>query len=93
MNREEKCVFGLAAQGDGSPIAIIGVTDAAWDYMREGMTHTFDLRSLGFPVQIILFGARDQRAALDLIGAGAEARGAPIADLREADFSIKPPPG
>ena len=87
--KPEQCVFGLAAQPDGSPIAIIGVPDEAWRYMADGRTHTFDLRSLGFPVQIILFGARDHRQALDLIGQGAEARGMPIADLRDQDFGIK----
>lgn len=92
MNRPEQCVFGLGAQEDGSPLAIIGVPEAAWQYMRDGKTHSFDLRALGFPVQIILFGAKDHRQALDLIGQGAEARGTPIADLRDQDFSVKPPP-
>ncbi|WP_242137335.1 hypothetical protein [Sphingomonas sp. TREG-RG-20F-R18-01] len=84
-------MFGLAAQPDGSPIAIIGVTAAAADYMSDGKTHTFDLTSLGFPVKIMLFGAPTHRAALDMIGQGSEEAGLPIQDLRDADSSIKPP--
>lgn len=86
---QEKCMFGLAAQDDGSPVAIIGIPEAAWRYMADGKTHTFDLRSLGFPVQIMLFGARDHRHALDMLGQGAEERGSPITDLRDRDFSMK----
>jgi len=92
MKQEEKCVFGLAAQGDGSPVAIIGVPKQAWEYMRDGKTHTFDLRALGFPVQIMLFGAENHRHAIDLMGQGAEAAGTPVADLRDQDFGMKPPP-
>lgn len=90
--KAEKCVFGLAASHEGLPVAIIGVPELAWEYMKDGRTHTFDLRSLGFPVQIMIFGARDHRHALDLMGQGAEAAGMPVADLRDQDFGMKPPP-
>ncbi|WP_288959800.1 hypothetical protein [uncultured Sulfitobacter sp.] len=86
---EEKAVFGIAATEAGQPIAIIGIPEGAWDHMKEGKTHTFDLTALGFPVQIMLFGAKDHQDAMQLLTQGAEAAGAPITDLRKKDFSIK----
>ena len=65
--RPEQAVFGLGNQPDGSHVAVIGIHEKAWEHMRDGQTHTFDLRSLGYPVQIILFGAKDQSTAIRLM--------------------------
>ncbi len=88
LDREEKVVFGIAPSPNG-PVAILGVTAAAWDYMKDGKTHTFDLRGIGFPVQIMMFGAQNHARVVELLGQGAEARGMPVHDSRDEDFSMK----
>lgn len=37
------------------PTVILGMPIGAWNFMKDGMTHTFDLTKVGVPVRIILF--------------------------------------
>lgn len=64
MKNEEKCVFGIA---EDKQTVIIGVSPGAWEYMKDGMTHTFDLNKLGVPVKLILFGGKDQASIKALL--------------------------
>lgn len=43
----------------------LGVPEAAWEYMKDGKTHNFDLRRVGFPVGIMMFGGPSRAAILD----------------------------
>lgn len=79
-------VFAVGNEPDGSPIVIFGVTEAAWNYMREGKTHNFDLTRLGLPFKVMCFGAKDYAEARAILS---QARGEK-ADLTHIDFSIKP---
>lgn len=89
---EDKVVFGLCpdGQGDGVPLLLLGVPRGAWNYMRDGKTHTFDLTRVGLPVKLILFGATDHASAKAVIEAHNAGLGAPTLDLRRDDFSIRP---
>lgn len=44
---------------------IFGVSKKAWEFMSDGRTHTVDLRHLGYPLQIVLFGGDTQEACLE----------------------------
>ena len=59
--KEQKVVFAI---GDDKQTLILGVSEAAWQFMREGMTHTFDLRSFGVPVRIVMFGGPTREAIM-----------------------------
>jgi hypothetical protein len=54
---EERVVFAIS---EDKAVVILGVPATAWEYMKDGKTHTFDLRRFGVPCQIILFGGKDQ---------------------------------
>lgn len=43
-NIEQRPVFALATSDKG-PIIIIGIPKGAWDYMKDGHTTNFSLRS------------------------------------------------
>jgi hypothetical protein len=60
MNEEQRVVFAVAAAP--KPIIVLGVSQAAWEYMEDGHTHTFDLTKVGLPVRIIMFGGPDRAA-------------------------------
>lgn len=92
MNIEEKMVFGVSpeGQGDGVPLVLLGIPAGAWEYMREGKTHTFDLTKVGLPIKIMLYGAADHAAAMKLIEGHLTDKGMPYVDARREDFSIKP---
>lgn len=92
MNIEEKMVFGVSpeGQGDGVPLVLLGIPAGAWEYMREGKTHTFDLTKIGLPIKIMLYGAADHAAAMKLIEGHLSDKGMPYVDARREDFSIKP---
>lgn len=92
MNIEEKMVFGVSpeGQGDGVPLVLLGIPAGAWEHMREGKTHTFDLTKIGLPIKIMLYGAADHAAAMKLIEGHLSDKGMPYVDARREDFSIKP---
>lgn len=61
MKPEEKVVFAVSPRGhvdddDGTFDVLLGVPLAAWEYMKDGKTHIFDLTKLGLPVRILLYG-------------------------------------
>lgn len=87
---EEKVVFGIAPATDGSaPLVLLGVSAAAWEYMRDGKTHTFDLTSLGLPLKLVMFGGTTRGAVTQEIEKINEARGLASLHLPGTDFSIK----
>jgi len=87
---DEKCVFCIANSAVG-PVLTIGVPQAAWEYMKDGKTHNFDLTSIGFPIKLILFGAESHDAAMRTLEQAAKQQGVAILDERRRDFDIKPP--
>lgn len=91
LAREQKVVFALSTRDEGYDV-LLGVPTAAWDYMKDGQTHTFDLTKLGLPIRIILYGGPDRptvRAAIDAHNKtlGIET----VWDLSLEDFAIRPP--
>jgi hypothetical protein len=92
LDREQQVVFAVApeGQGDGSPILLFGISEAAWNYMKDGKTHTFDLTKAGLPLKIIIYGAATHEAAMKVINDHMAKRNVPYADDRGIDFSIKP---
>lgn len=92
---DDKIVFALSpeGQGDGVPVVILGIPKAAWDYMADGKTHTFDLTKVGCPVKLVLFGAEDHAAVMKAMNEAMSAANMPYLDERQTDFSIKPRKG
>lgn len=90
--KEQKVVFGISyeGQGDGIPVVVLGIPAAAWEYMRDGKTHTFDLTKAGVAVKLILFGAETHEEAVKVFGQMNAAADAPYIDARNKDFSIGP---
>ena len=64
--KTNQVVFALATTARG-PVVVLGVPDAAWEYMKDGRSHTFGLRKVGFPVDIIMFGGRTRAHILDAL--------------------------
>ncbi|WP_287260120.1 hypothetical protein [Mesorhizobium sp.] len=90
--RDEKLVFAVspAGQGDGVPILLVGVPNGAWEYMKDGKTHHFDLTKAGVPVKLLFFGAETHAAAMKVIDDAMKASGTAYLDERRTDFAIKP---
>ena len=86
---DQKIVFGISHEVGEIPTLVMGIPTAAWEYMKDGHTHTFDLSKAGIPVKVVLFGASDHDAVLALIDAGLKASGHPYLDERRKDFSIE----
>lgn len=89
---EDKMVFGVCpnGQGDGVPMVLLGIPAGAWEYMRDGKTHHFDLTRVGLPVKVMLFGAADHAAAIKVVHEHNKSLGLSTLDLRREDFSIHP---
>lgn len=84
---DEKIVFALSPS-DVGPILTLGIPKAAWEYMKDGKTHTFDLTSLGIPVKLMLFGAESHEGAIQTLKDAAAQQDVPILDRRHKDWSI-----
>lgn len=84
---EEKMVFAIS-ELDGQPLIVLGIPEAAWEFMKDGKTHHFDLSKVGIPVKVMVFGGKDQAECLKVITDANAARG--IATLSEPgkDYGI-----
>lgn len=80
---EEQVIFAVAPRGERERDILLGVSAAAWEYMKDGKTHTFDLTKLGLPIRIIMFGGRDQT----MIRAQVDAHNQRLGVERTEDFS------
>jgi hypothetical protein len=90
-NPEEKILFALSPS-DVGPILTLGIPKGAWDYMKDGRTHTFDLTSIGVPIKLMLFGAESHDVVYKTLAKSAADAGIPFLDERQGDYSIKAPP-
>lgn len=89
MNSKENTIFLLGKDEDGAVLSV-GMTDAAWDYCKDGKTHTFDLTKLGIPLKLMIFGGRDKPAIMADIKEQAKAWGLEVKDETAGDnFGIK----
>lgn len=89
--RHQRVVFGASPKGDTTDV-ILGVSAAAWEYMKDGKTHTFDLQSIGLPLRIVLFGAKDTGEAYAVIEKHNASLGLKTEDRSSEDFSMKSAP-
>ncbi len=92
LARNRQVVFGIAkeGQGDGVPVVLLGIPKGAWEWMKDGRTHTFDLTKVGMPIKIIMYGAKNHAQALSMLQQGSNAAGSPVENRLDDDFSIKP---
>lgn len=60
-------VFGIGPAPDGSSMLVVGVTDAGWEYAKDGKTLTLDLRKFGYPLQVVVFGCRDLKTGYKVL--------------------------
>lgn len=89
--REEQMVFAVSpGNGDGVPLVLLGIPAGAWEYMKDGKTHSFDLTKVGLPIKLMLFGAADHAEAMKIITADMASAGVTVRDERRRDFSIEP---
>ncbi len=86
---EEKILFAVSRDHqDQPPVILLAIPTAAWEYMKDGHTHSFDLSKAGIPVRLVLFGAKDTEAALKILKEDLAAKGIQVDDRRGEDFSI-----
>jgi len=90
--RDEQIVFAISpeGQGDGIPMLLLGVPTAAWEYMKDGKTHMFDLTRAGLPIKLVIFGSETHDDAMKVLNQVIGERGQAYVDMRREDFSIKP---
>lgn len=95
QNIEQKIVFAISpqGQGDGVPLLLVGVPRDAWIHMKDGKTHHFDLSSVGIPIKMMLFGAKNHDEAMAVMNQAIAASGSAYLGERRTDFSIKPKEG
>lgn len=87
----EKIVFAVSP--DGGPndplVLLLGIPEAAWNYIHDGRTNTFDLTKIGLPLRLVIYGAKTHDEAMKKIEAFTADRGITLVDKRREDFSIK----
>lgn len=88
---DKKIVFAVAPGAtDKDPVTcLLGMPTAAWDYIKDGKTHTLDLTNvLGIPLHIILYGGKDHKECLQVIHQHNSVHGIISKDERTKDFGI-----
>jgi hypothetical protein len=87
---EEKVLFAISTDHkDQTPIVLFAIPTAAWEYMKDGKTHTFDLNKAGLPVRVVLFGGKDSESLLKILKQDLAKQGIRVEDRRSEDFSIE----
>lgn len=89
---EQKVVFAAGPMPDAPPLLMFGIPEGAWEYMKNGKTHTFDLNNVGLPIQIMMYGGKDHDEVMNVIKEHNKKINQPYLDMRNKDFSIKHPP-
>lgn len=92
QNIDERIVFGVSPRDEGGADLLLGIPRGAWEYCKDGKTHTLDLSSIGIPIRLMLYGAESHDAAVRVIEEHNKKLGVAILDERRRDFSIKPKP-
>lgn len=91
---DEKVAVMLGDTDSGVPLIILAMGQAAWDYCKDGKTHTFDLSSAGLPVQLMIAGGPTRAGVVELVRHGIEQGGGTMVDGKNpnADLGIKSRP-
>lgn len=87
MKERDKKVLVAMGTGSAKPVVILGVPQGAWDFMEGGLTHTFDLTSLGIPIQLLMFRGKDYADLVSTLENTAKETQMPVGGLR--DLGIK----
>jgi hypothetical protein len=74
QEKEKKVAVGLgeALPGDVQ-VLILGVPAGAWEHMKDANTHTFDLRKIGIPLKLVMFGGPTYDEVIDTMDLAARA--------------------
>jgi len=81
---EQQCLVALGDVHDnGPPLVILGLSEAGWDYCKDGMAHQFDLSPVGCNVRILLTGGKTQASIAEQFMRGASMTGATWNDQRK----------
>ncbi len=89
MKLDDKVVFAVGKDADGVPMVVLGITNGAWNYMRDGKTHTFDLTKAGLRVRLMIYGGMSHRDVMEPLNKHLAGLNQPYEDRRHEDFSIK----
>lgn len=89
QNKEQRVVFAAGTGQEGKPLIIMGIPKEAWEYMKDGKTHTFDFTNAGIPIQVVLFGGADHNSIMKSLGTSMKNNNTAYFDERNNDFSIK----
>lgn len=88
---KNQVVFLASQTPDGVPLVVLGVSKDAWEYMKDGKSHTFDLVKAGLPLRLMLFGGETKEQMLESLKEQGKAWGLTVQDS-PGDFSIKGQP-
>lgn len=88
VDKDKQTVFMVGFTPDATHM-MIGVPQRAWEAMKNGETHAFDLRNIGIPFTLQLFGGEMTRAeCTDMVIALCKAQGINISRMEDKDFSF-----
>jgi len=83
------------AKADGTPgeppVVMLGIPAGAWEHMKDGDTHHFDLTKTGIPVKFVLFGGPDYPSVIETLNVAAQMlTGTPLGDRDRALHGTMP---
>ena len=92
-DKKEKLVFGYATTTKGLPVITLGISEACWEFMKGGSTHTLDLTKVGIPAQLVMFGGETYESVSKTLLNGLKAQGITIDDRRNDPGDCRNDPG
>jgi len=89
--RDEQVLFAFAKavdEPDGVPALLFLIPQAAWDYMKDGRGHDFDLTNLGIPLKVLIARTATNESGMNELRAVGVVD-SNTKDAREVDISFK----
>lgn len=73
---DNRLIIGVAGKdARGVATLVLGMPTAAWDYCKDGKTHTVDGTKFGMKLQVVLFGCRDYVSGAQILDPNALRQG------------------
>jgi len=87
--KDKQVGFAIGPTPDG-PALIFAIPREAWEHMKDGLTHEFDLTKVGIGLKVIMFGCADYQSGMDILALGAQMHGTELHRVTDVDLHITP---
>ena len=81
---EQQCIFAVGEPENGVTTVCFLLPEGAWEYMKSGLGHEFDMTKVGLPVRVVIGRCKSHADGMSMLNTSTE-----TVDLRGMDMRIE----